>query len=107
MLVNAYFPGSGYFPRQFKQYVYEGRDFAEAIHLCRQEYAPEMPAKSGLSRKKSKDPFSVNVVYFAPQDTGISEHEEGRFKKLVSLTKGQLRVLDGLEAIESSISGVE
>jgi hypothetical protein len=102
-LVNAYFPGSGYLPRQFKQYVYESRDFAEAIHLCRQEYAPKMPAKSGLSKKKSKGQFSLNVVFFAPMDTGISESEEAKFKKLVSLTKGQLRVLDGLEAIQSSV----
>jgi hypothetical protein len=105
MIVNAYFPGSGNFPREFKQYIYEGRDFAEAIHLCRKEYASKMPAKSGLSKKKSKDKFSVNVVFFAPMDTGISEHEEGRFKQFVSLTKGQLRVLDGLEAIQSSVSG--
>lgn len=105
MIVNAYFPGSGYLPREFKQYIYEGRDFAEAIHLCRKEYAPQTSVKSGLTRRK--DQFSVNVVFFAPMDTGISEHEEGRFKKFVSLTKGQLRVLDGLEAIESSISGEE
>ena len=65
----------------------------------------KMPGKSGLSKKK--DHFSVNVVYFAPMDTGIPEHEEGRFKKFVSLTKGQLRVLDGLEAIESSIAPSE
>jgi hypothetical protein len=105
MIVNAYFPGSGNLPREFNQYQYSGRDFAEAIHLCRKEYAPQTSVKSGL--RKKKDPFSVNVVFFAPMDTGISEHEEGRFKQFVSLTKGQLRVLDGLEAIESSISGSE
>ena len=105
MIVNAYFPGSGNLPREFKQYRYTGRDFAEALHLCREEYAPEMGLKSGLSNNKRKDPFSVNVVFFAPMDTGISEGEEGRFKQLVSMTKGQLQVLDGLGAIQSSVSG--
>jgi hypothetical protein len=104
-LVNAYFPGSGYFPRQFKQYQYTGRDFAEAVQLCRSEYAPTLPGRSGLSKKK--DRYSVNVVYFARQDTGISSHEEARFKEFVSPCNGKLRVLNGLEAIESSIAPSE
>jgi len=103
MIVNAYFPGSGHPPRKFKQYIYGGRDFAEALHLCRKEYAPKILAKSGLSKKKDK--FSVNVVFFAPMDTGISEHEDTKFRKLTSLCSGKLRVLDGLEAIQSSVSG--
>jgi hypothetical protein len=65
-----------------------------------------MPAKSGLS-KNPKDKFSINVVFFAPADAGISASEEAKFKELTSRFRGELKVLNGLEAIQSTVSGTE
>ena len=83
-------------------YHYTGKEYAEAIHILRKESVAKFPAKSGISKKK--DRFSVNVIFFAPKDTGIPPHEDENFQVLTRLCNGKLRVISGLEAIQSSVS---
>ena len=104
-LIYTYFPSKyNLRPPQPEWYNYTGKDYAEALHILRKESASKLPAKSGITKSK-KNRFSINVVFFAPKDTGISAGEEENFQRLTSLCKGKLRVIAGLEAIQSSVSG--
>lgn len=96
---------SNYQP-QPEWYFYTGEDFKKALHLLRKDYAPKVPSKSGVAKTK-KDKCSLNVIYFAPKDTGIAESDQENFQALVSSFNGKLRVISGLEAIQSSVSGSE
>jgi len=104
-LVGTYFPNAE-FPPEPEWYYYTSRELAKALHALRKETASKLPVKSGLTKKKN-DRFSVNVVFFAPKNTGISDVEKEHFRTLTSLCNGELRVITGLEAIKSSISGAE
>jgi len=107
-LMATYFPDNHLSWRipEPEYYYYTGKDYAEALHILRKEYATKLPSRSGLAKNK-KDKFSMNVVFFAPKDTGISEHEGENFRRLTGSCKGKLRVISGLEAIKSSISKTE
>ena len=105
-LLGIYFPDKkeAYRRPEPEWYRPTGKDYAEALHILYRESAAKLPAKSGITKKK-KDSFSVSVIFFAPQDTGISALEEENFNRLASLCKGRLRVISGLEAVRSSVSG--
>ncbi len=81
-------------------YNYTGKDYAEALHIVRKENAPKLPAKSGLT-KREKDRFSLNVVFFAPED---KPGPIGQYEVLAKRCSGGFRIIKGLEAIESSAS---
>ena len=104
-LAHVYFPGKFESLRKPEPewHLYTGKDFADALHILRKETVSNLPVKSGISKKK-KDRFSLNVVYFAPKDTGISATQEENFQRLTSLCHGKFRVIAGLEAIKSSVS---
>ena len=78
---------------------YEGRDVAQSLYLCRQDYAPKT-SKTVLKKKRD---FSLNVVLFTPKDTPDVEGHR-RFKELSGALGGQCRSIRGLEAIKSSVS---
>ena len=61
-------------------------------------------AKLGIQRNTSasKVDFSLHVIHFRPLDAGSQQDE--RFRQLVNLCKGEYRSLEGLEAIERSVS---
>jgi len=102
-----------YFPSQYESlrqplpelYHYTARDFSKSLHLFRQENAPKLPSKSGLSKRK-KDSFSVNVVFFA-RVGGLDEQKNDieRFDSFADLCNGEFRSITGLKAIKSSVSG--
>jgi hypothetical protein len=104
-VILAYFPGF-VLPPMPELYHYTAKDFEEALQLCRKEYAPQARNKSGLSKRKKKDRFSVNVVFFEAAGGG-SEGQKSAFRKLCSLFKGDFRSIKGLDAIESYISAAE
>jgi len=104
-IVGTYFPNAE-FPPEPEWYYYTSRELAKALHALREESASKLPVKSGLTKQKN-DRFSLNVVFFAPKDTGISDVEKEHFRTLTRLCKGELRVITGLEAIKSSVSGAE
>ena len=105
-LMQTYFPDqkAAYQRSEPEWYLPTGKDYAEALHILRKESASNLHSKSGVTKSK-KNNFSLNVVFFAPKDTGISAGEEENFQRLTSLCKGKLRVIAGLEAIQSSVSG--
>ena len=101
-LVGTYFPNAE-FPPEPEWCYYNGRELAKALQSLRKETASKRPAKSGLTKHKSGR-FSVNVIFFAPKNTGISDIEKEHFRTLTGLCNGELRVIKGLAAIESSVS---
>ena len=101
-LMGTYFPNERqkYHPPNPPCYHYTGKDYEKALKILRKELAGKRPEISGLSGNK-KDRFSLNVVYFVPKNhSGIHE----QFRVLTSRCRGDLRMIDGLEAIESSVS---
>lgn len=82
-------------------YNYTGKDYAKALHVLREEYLSKLPAKSGLTNR-NKDRFSLNVVYFVPSDHSGTQ---SNFKDLTRRCNGDLRIIQGLESIQSSVSG--
>jgi hypothetical protein len=98
------------FPPDAEWYFGEPGEFAEAMVITREKYAPKS-TMLGLSKKKNgKYGFSFNVVRFAKRDRDKwTEYEDGRtetnFKKLVSILGGNYGTIAGLEAIENLVNG--
>ena len=106
MIVNEYYPGliHSIRPPEPPWTYYTPRDFTEALKLVRNENAPKLASKSGLTKKK-KDSFSVNVIYFARKDDADAQaHEIEQFTEFARRSNGKFRSIAGLEAIRSSAS---
>ena len=102
MLVTTYYPDARqYYPPEPPFYYFTGREYAKVLHLIRKEAASRLPAKSGIGKKR--DNFSLNVVFFAPKD---NTNTQENFETLASKCHGDLRILDGLEAIRVAVSGI-
>ena len=86
-------------PGPSSYYYYTGKDYAEAFNILRKELAAKRPEKSGLSGN-SKDRFSLNVVHFVPKNNS-GTHEQ--FRILTNKCRGDLRMIRGLEAIQSYV----
>ncbi|MEN8255239.1 MAG: hypothetical protein ABFR33_07195 [Verrucomicrobiota bacterium] len=101
-LMIHYFPDkfAAYRPPVPPHYNYTGKDYAKAFPIVREDSAPDLPDKSGLTKKK-RDKFSVNVIFFAPEKFSGTH---AKFKELASRSGGDFRVIKGLKAIESSVS---
>jgi len=106
MLIREYFPSiyETIRPPEPPWYHYTSRDFAKAIQLIRKANPPKTPPKSGVA-KKSKNNYSINVIFFARKDDlDAQEWEIEHFRKFASLCRGKFRLITGLEAIKSSAS---
>jgi hypothetical protein len=108
-IITTYFPDLER-PPDPGWYNHTPKDFAEAMLEIREQYKPNnLPAKSGIRKRSgTKVDFSVNVIHFREagesRETWRHEKTEEHFKKLVSLCKGDYRMISGLDAIKSSAS---
>lgn len=102
-LVSHYFPDqhAKYHEPQPSWYHFTGKEYEEALKLVREGNTPNLPAKSGLTKRK-KNKFSLNVIFFAPQD---KPGHVGGYEMLAKSCNGDFCVINGLEAIKSFISG--
>ena len=98
-------------PPEPPTHVHTPLEFWEGFNEVRARYATgPVPAKSGIKQrgKRGKDNFSINIVLFSPVDmdwgSRSAQEKEMKFRKLTSLSGGQYRTVDGLEAIKSSVS---
>ena len=74
----------------------------EAFTNVREEHEPKtIQTSSGLGKKKQKDTFEFNVIHFT-KASGAAKQE--RFAKLASLTRGEYRMIEGMESIQSYVS---
>ena len=111
-LTNHYFPDqhAAYHRRHPPFYHFIGKDYAEVFRVIRKENAPKQATKSGISKRK-RDKFSLNVIYFTPdkpKDEGEANSIASQSDKFIALANrcgGAFRIIKGLEAIESSVSG--
>jgi len=98
-LVRTYLPGTP-LPPMPEWGWYTPKEIVQAFATVRSESTQGIaPLKSGLSKKK-KENFTINVIQFLKADgTG----KDQRFGKLASITRGEYRTIDGLEAIRSYV----
>ena len=71
----------------------------------RDQYRPKTPQTTrGLKKTKGgKIDFSLNVVQFVPQDTGVKQRSSANFGQLTRLCKGDYQTVSGLEEIKSYV----
>ena len=109
-MMLEYYPDqhAAFYPPQPPWYYFTSKDYSEVLKKIREESAPKLAAKSGIS-KRNKDSFSVNVVFFSPQkyetegEANSFASQEDRFKVLTRRCGGNFRVIKGLEAIKGSV----
>lgn len=107
---KAYFPDI-VFPQQEESYWYTANDFKDAFETIRKKYAPAAtPVTSGISKKKNKNKFSLNIVQFVPdRDAGEFQYRYDRsvpkLKGLANRLNGQYRTIKGMEGIKSHVGG--
>ena len=109
-LMAEYFPDQhkAYYPPQPPWYYFTSKDYEKALKLIREENAPKLAEKSGLS-KRNKDRFSFNVIFFLPQkyetegEANSFASQADKFEVLTKRFGGNFRVIKGLKAIESSV----
>jgi len=105
---KAYFPDI-VFPQQEESYWYTANDFRNAFETIRKKYAPAaIRATSGISKRKNKNKFSLNIVQFVPdRDAGEFQYRYDRsipkLKGLANRLNGQYRTIKGMEGITSSV----
>jgi hypothetical protein len=99
-LVRTYFPGEpvpSYGGEAIKfgpEDILEGLKIKYAMH--RQNVAH---TASGIQRKSKKDNFSINMIQFVRSDSNASR--DSRYKMITSKTKGDHKIIKGLDAIRS------
>jgi hypothetical protein len=99
-LVKHYLPRVKHPPKTVgkKKHGYSPAEIEEGMKAVRAKHATGNPIqlKSGVSKKRSKDQFSFNVIHFT---TKADNAPIGQFKKLTNELRGDYLQLEGLDAI--------
>lgn len=100
-LVEAYFPGEPLPPyAQYKSYT--PMELVKAFVNVRKKHGSDSSLQPlGLKKRANKNEFVINVIQFCEE----GESKNNDFVKLTSLLKGQYRLIEGLEAVESYVPG--
>jgi hypothetical protein len=107
---NHYFPDIER-PPEPEFYYHMPREYLESMVEIRKRYNPDQAA-AATGLRGSKVDFTLHVIHFKKADgeenEWATEWYEGRtrehFSTLTSLTKGEYRMIEGMEAIKRSIN---
>ena len=105
-LVMAYIKGARLPPGGGHEWHnYSPDEIVEAFSNLQARSKSNLPARSGIGKKKKKDRFSFNVIHFVPEDAASGT--DAKFSKMASLTRGEYSRVKGLAAIQSYVSAPE
>ena len=94
-LVRTYLPNAPR-PPNAKYHFYTPKEILAAFVNTHNKWAPK-------SRSKKKDKYSINVIHFVRENTSVNASDKERYSKLVNPTRGDYRVIKGMEAIKSYV----
>jgi hypothetical protein len=98
-IVRTYFPNMRWPSSGHKNHHYTPEEITASLKNIRSE-TKTVPSSSGLSRKKGRDRFALNVINFTPARGAVRSEP---FYKLTSLANGEYQMIKGMDAIESYV----
>ncbi len=103
-LIKAYFPGESVSKgKESDSFYYTPEIVKDAMDTVREEYAPVIPTKSGLTGNRTGQ-YTFNVIHFVPEsDDSSNGKEPEKLKKMARMCRGKYRSISGLEAIQGYI----